>query len=71
VSIYVRGLWIDLSSVSFDNKTSSFWVGACAIDLAPQAGGQGNHYTRCLYAGCVENVMLPGWDNVVSSAYLH
>jgi hypothetical protein len=71
VSVYVRGLWVNLSDLGFDNRTSSFTVGSCAIDLAPQANGSGNHYTRCLSAGCVENTMLPGWDNVVSSVYLH
>jgi hypothetical protein len=71
VSIYTRGLWIDLSTVAFDNQTSSFKVGACAIELAAGAGGTGAHYTRCLSAGCTENSMLSGWNNTVSSAYLH
>jgi hypothetical protein len=71
VSIYTRGLWIDLSTVAFDNQTSSFKVGACAIELAAGAGGTGSHYTRCLSAGCTENSMLSGWNNTVSSAYLH
>ncbi len=71
VLIYTRGLWIDLSTVSFDNRTSSYKVGACAIELASGAGGGGAHYTRCLSAGCVENVMDLGWNNVVSSVYLH
>jgi hypothetical protein len=69
--VYVRGLWVNLSTYSFDNRTSSFTVGACAAELAAQSGGNGNHYQRCLYAGCVEDVMAPGWDNVVSSVYLH
>jgi hypothetical protein len=71
VLIYTRGLWIDLSTVSFDNRTSSYKVGACAIELASGPGGGGAHYTRCLSAGCVENVMDLGWNNVVSSVYLH
>jgi hypothetical protein len=71
VSVSARGLWVNLSTVGFDNRTSSFTVGACAVELAPQANGGGNHYTRCLSPGCVENTMLPGWDNVVSSVYLH
>jgi hypothetical protein len=71
VLIYTRGLWIDLSTVSFDNQTSSFKVGACSIELAAGAGGTGAHYTRCLSAGCTENSMLSGWNNTVSSAYLH
>jgi hypothetical protein len=71
VSIYTRGLWIDLSFLSFDNKTSSYTVGACSVELAAGSGGGGAHYSRCLYAGCVENSMASGWNNVVSSVYLH
>jgi hypothetical protein len=71
VSVSVRGLWVNLSSVLFDNRTSSYTVGACSVELAAQANGSGNHYPRCLSAGCVENTMLAGWDNVISSVYLH
>jgi hypothetical protein len=71
VSVYVRGLWVDLSTFGFDNSTSSYTVGACAIELALGSGGSGLHYPRCLYAGCVENVMATGWNNAVSSVYLH
>jgi hypothetical protein len=70
VSIYSRGIWVNLSSLSFDNKTSSFTVGACSIDLASSSGGGGSHYLSCLYAGCVEDTMDLGWNNAVSSAYL-
>jgi hypothetical protein len=71
VSVSVRGIWVNLSDIGFDNRTSSYTVGACAVDLAAQANGNGNHYPRCLNAGCVENTMLAGWDNVISSVYLH
>jgi hypothetical protein len=71
VSVYARGLWVNLSTFGFDNMTSSYTVGACAVELAAGAGGGGNHYTRCLSPGCVENSMLPGWDNVISSVFLH
>jgi hypothetical protein len=71
VSIYSRGLWINLSDLSFNNMTSSYTVGACAIELAANSGGGGSHYARCLYAWCVENVMATGWNNAVSSVYLH
>jgi hypothetical protein len=71
VSVSTRGVWINLSDVLFDNRTSSYTVGACAVDLAAQSSGSGNHYTRCLNSGFVENTMLAGWDNVISSVYLH
>jgi hypothetical protein len=71
VYIYSRGLWINLSDVGFNNMTSSYTVGACSAELAAGSGGSGAHYSRCLYAGCVENVMATGWNNVVSSVYLH
>jgi hypothetical protein len=71
ISIYARGVWVDLADYGFDNTTSSYTVGACSIELASLAGGGGFRYTRCLPAGCVENVMDNGWNNVVSSVYLH
>ena len=71
VSIYTRGAWINLSSYGFDNRTSSFSVGACSVSLAAGSGGGGSHYSECLYAGCVENVMATGWNNVISSVYVH
>jgi hypothetical protein len=71
VSIFVRGLWVNLSTVSFDNKTSSYTVGACSVELASGSGGTGSFYTHCLAPGCVENVMDSGWNNVISSVYLH
>ena len=70
VQISMRGVWINLSTWSFDNKTSSYKVGACAVQLAPQNNGQGNPYPECLNPGCVENTMLPGWDNTISSVFL-
>jgi hypothetical protein len=70
VSVYVRGVWVNLSSAGFDNMTSSYAVGACAVILASAANGGGSRYPECLNAGCVENTMLTGWNNVISSVYL-
>jgi hypothetical protein len=71
VSIYARGVWINLSSFGFDNATSSYVVGACSVSLASGANGGGSLYPRCLSPGCAEFTMLSGWDNVISSVYLH
>jgi hypothetical protein len=70
VYVYARGIWVNLSDVGFNNMTSSYTVGACAVVLASGTNGGGSHYPYCLFAGCVEDVMAPGWDNVISSVYL-
>ena len=70
-TISARGVWINLGSVSFDNMTSSFTVGACSVMMASAANGGGARYPRCLSPGCVENTMDLGWDNVITSVYLH
>jgi hypothetical protein len=69
--VSVRGVWVNLSSLGFDNRTSSFTVGSCAVELASAANGGGAWYLRCLSPGCVENTMDLGWNNVISSVYLH
>jgi hypothetical protein len=71
VAIYARGSWINLSTYGFDNKTSSYSVGACAAEMASGSGGGGSLYPGCLDAWCVGNSMASGWNNVVSSVYLY
>jgi hypothetical protein len=71
VSILTRGQWVNLSGLSFDNKTSSYTVGACAAELAALSGGDGAHYSGCLDAWCQEDSMSYGWNNITSSVYLH
>jgi hypothetical protein len=71
VSILTRGQWVNLSGLSFDNKTSSYTVGACAAELAALTGGDGAHYSGCLDAWCQEDSMSFGWNNITSSVYLH
>jgi hypothetical protein len=71
VSVYARGSWVNLSAYGFDNKTSSYTVGACAAELAALSGGGGAHYSGCLNAWCEEDSMSFGWNNITSSVYLH
>jgi hypothetical protein len=71
VTVSARGIWVNLSTLSFDNKTSSYTVGACSVQLASAANGGGALYTSCLSAGCVENTLDPGWDNTFSSVFLN
>lgn len=69
LSFASRGIWLNLSTYGFDNRTSSYRVGSCNVELASSANGGGSHYSWCLSSYCVENVMKPGWNNVVSSVY--
>jgi hypothetical protein len=71
VWIYTRAVWINLSTYSFDNKTSSYTVGACAAELAALPDGEGARYSGCLEAWCVEDSMSFGWNNITSSVLLH
>lgn len=70
VLIYTRLQWVNLTDFDFNNMTSSYTVGACAVILASGTNGGGSLYAECLNAGCVEDVMLTGWNNVLSSVYL-
>lgn len=69
LSVATRGLWLNLYLYGFDNRTSSYKVGSCNVELASSTNGGGSLYPRCLTAYCLENVMESGWSNVLSSVY--
>jgi hypothetical protein len=70
LEIYTRGVWQNLSTWGFDNKLSSYKVGACGAHLAENANGGGSWYPGNTGAGAQSSSMLSGWDNRVSSVYL-
>jgi hypothetical protein len=70
VPISARGIWLNLSNYGFNNMTSSYKVGACAVVLASGTDGSGSLYPYCLSANCEEDVMASGWNNVISSVYV-
>jgi len=70
LSLSSRGVWTNLSSYGFDNRTSSYRVGACAAYFAENASGGGSWYPGNTAAGAQSSSMLSGWDNRVSSIYL-
>lgn len=70
LAIYTRGIWQNLSTWGFDNKLSSYKVGACGSHLAENANGGGSWYPGNTGAGAQSSSMLSGWDNRVSSVYL-
>jgi hypothetical protein len=71
VSISQRGTWINLSTLGFDNRTSSYRLGACLVDMASGQNGGGALYPTCGSPGCGESSMKPGWDNTISSVFIH
>jgi hypothetical protein len=65
-----RLLWINLSNYGFDNRTSSYKVGACSSYLAENASGGGSWYpTSATQAWDQASSMQSGWSNRVSSVY--
>lgn len=68
LAILDRGRWINLSSYGFDNRTSSYRVGACPAYFADSANGGGEWYpTSYTEAGDAASAMLSGWNDRVSS----
>lgn len=68
VSFSTRGTLISLSSYGFDNKTSSYKVGACAAIL--YSGIQTGTYPGNTAANAQASSMVSGWNNVISSVLI-
>ena len=66
-----RGLWQNLSSYGFDQRASSYKVGACSSYFADYTIGGGAWYpTYLTQAYDQASSMISGWDNDVSSVYI-
>ncbi|MDX2342893.1 MAG: hypothetical protein QNL12_03790 [Acidimicrobiia bacterium] len=71
--LYLRGrqVWYNLVDSGFNQKTSSFKIGACSAYFADLAGGTGDWYpTSQTQAYDVATSMASGWDNDVSSVWI-
>ena len=64
-----RGQWFNLRSFSFDNRTSSFAVGACSSYLADGTSGGGSWYPGSSAYVSVP-VMPNSWNDRISSIYV-
>ena len=63
--------WLNLANYGFNQKTSSFKVGACSSYFADGAwGGTPWYPTYLTQAYDVGPTMLSGWNNDVSSVYI-
>ena len=66
-----RGRWFNLADYGFDQRTSSYRIGACAARFADWANGGGSWYPTWLTEAYDQaSTMLSGWDNDVSSVYI-
>ena len=65
INITTQGVWINLSSVSFDNRTSSWRTGCVGGYLADGTGGAG---TRIGLAAGGQQNSLGSFNNLASSA---
>jgi hypothetical protein len=71
VWLSTRLLWHNLSNYGFNQRTSSFKIGACSAYFADWAWGGGAWYpTYLTQAYDVGPTMRSGWNNDVSSVYI-
>ncbi len=70
LSFWDRGYWQNLWDYGFDDRTSSYAVGACYAHLAEHAGGWGYWYPGPTYPWAGEPVMSWSWQDRVSSIYI-
>jgi hypothetical protein len=68
ISITTRSTVLALYGYGFDNKTSSYKVGACSARLYNGIGS--SQYGGTTSAGASATSMASGWDNVISSVTL-
>ncbi len=63
-----RQVFLNLSAYGFDNRTSSYKVGACATNFYSGSSGGGSSFTGG--ANTQSPTMLVGWNNILSSVYI-
>ena len=65
------GTYLNLSAYGFDNRTSSYKVGACSSLFYSGSSGGGSLYPTSLSQAYDQSpTMLSGWNNALSSVYM-
>lgn len=70
LSLYSRGVWLNLAGYGFDNKTASYIIGDCGAYFADGASGGGTWYPGNTAAYASSPDMGATWRDRVSSVYL-
>lgn len=71
LQLTARSIWLNLSSFGFDNRTSSYAVGACSSIFAENANGGGSWYPGSTSAGSSAASMVAGWNDRISSVFIN
>ena len=70
LSTAIRWTYLNLANYGFSNRTSSYRIGNCAVELYGGQNGSGGVYPGGTWAGAASGWMLGGWSNTVSSLYM-
>lgn len=70
LAVYDEGVWINLSTYSFADKTNSYKVGACGTSMNSAANGGGTTYPGPSTAGSSATSMVSGWSDRLESVYI-
>jgi hypothetical protein len=70
LSTAIRWTYLNLANYGFSNRTSSYRIGGCAVELYAGENGSGGVYPGGTWAGAVSGSMLFGWTNAISSLYM-
>jgi len=70
LSFWDRGYWQNLANYGFEDRTSSYIVGACPVWLAEHGDGGGDWYPGPTYPYAGVGSMSWGWQDTISSIYI-
>jgi hypothetical protein len=70
LSTAIRWTYLNLANFGFDNRVSSYRVGACAVEFYGGTNGSGGVYPGATWAGAWSGSMASGWNNSVTSLYM-
>jgi hypothetical protein len=70
LSLFDEGVWLNLSTYGFSDKTNSYKVGACEASMASAPNGGGDIYPGPMSAGTDAPSMESGWSNRIQSVYI-
>jgi hypothetical protein len=65
-----EGEWLNLTEVGFNDRTSSYFIGACDSLFAEHINGGGSWYPGATYAWAYAPSMVWGWNDRISSVYI-